>query len=190
MGVKSKEGIAPSISNEAVLAKTGKNWEQWFTELDRAGALNWDHKTIARHLADSYPVGGWWAQMIAVSYEQARGLRDKHERPDGFEIQRSRTLAVPAPKAWRACKNDARRLEWLPEAETAAIRSIREDTRLMIRLDWPDDTRVLIAVNPKDGDKCVVGVQHNKLADRAAARRSKQFWADRLTNLKKLLESD
>ncbi len=190
MDVKRTEGITPSISDEAVLAKTGKGWGQWFGELDRAGALDWDHKTIARHVLDSYPIGGWWSQMIAVSYEQARGLRDKHEQKDGYQIQRSRTISAPAPKAWAACKNDVRRLEWLPEAETARIRGIREDTRLMLRLDWPDGSLVLIGVEPKDGDKCVVGVQQSKLADRAAARRAKQFWADRLGELRKQLEAD
>lgn len=190
MDVKPTEGIAPSISDEAVFAKTGRRWDAWFTELDRAGALNWDHKTIAKHLADGYTVGGWWSQMITVTYEQARGLREKHQQKDGFEIQRTRTVAVPAPKAWRACKNDERRLEWLPEGEEASIRSIREDTRLMLRLNWPDKSVVLIGVNPKDGDKCVVGVQHSKLADRAAARRAKQFWAERLGDLRNQLEAD
>ncbi len=128
--------------------------------------------------------------MIAVSYEQARGLRDKHEQKDGYQIQRSRTISTPALRAWAACKNGIRRLEWLPESETARIRSIREDTRLMLRLDWPDGSLVLIGVEPKDGDKCVVGVQHSKLADRAAARRAKQFWADRLGELRKQLEAD
>jgi hypothetical protein len=40
MDVKRTEGIAPSISDEAVLAKTGKGWGEWFGELDRAGALD------------------------------------------------------------------------------------------------------------------------------------------------------
>lgn len=190
MDVKPTEGTAPTISDEAVLAKTGKRWDSWFTELDRAGALNWDHKTIAKHLADGYPIGGWWSQMVAVSYEQARGLREKHEQKDGFEIQRTRTVAVPAPKAWRACKNDERRLEWLPEGEEASIRSIREDTRLMLRLNWPDESIVLITVMTKEKDKCVVGVQHRKLANRTAARQSKQFWDERLGELRKQLEAD
>jgi uncharacterized protein YndB with AHSA1/START domain len=190
MDVKPSTGIAPSISDEAVSAKTGKVWDEWFTELDRAGALNWDHKAIAKHLVDGYPVGGWWSQMIAVTYEQNRGLRDKHQQKDGYQIQRTRTVAVPVPKAWRACKNDERRLEWLPEAEAASIRNIREDTRLMLRLNWPDNTVVLIVVNPKDGDKCVVGVEQSKLPDRATARRAKQFWSDRLGELKKQLEVD
>ena len=33
--------------------------------------------------------------MIAVTYEQACGLRDKHEKPQGFEISVSRTIDAP-----------------------------------------------------------------------------------------------
>ena len=56
-----------AVSDAAVLAKTGKTWVQWFSQLDQAGALERDHKTIARRLADSYPLGGWGSQMIAVT---------------------------------------------------------------------------------------------------------------------------
>jgi len=175
-----------AVSDAAVLAKTGKSWVQWFSQLDRAGALGWDHKTIARHLADSYPLGGWWSQMIAVTYEQARGLRDKHEKSDGFAIQRERTLAVPVEKAWEAVKS----LKWLPEAKKSYIRSIREDNRLLLRFNWPDGTDVMMGVIPKGESKSSVGVQQSKLPDRAAAEQAKQFWGKRLDELRERLEGD
>jgi len=175
-----------AVSDVAVRAKTGKSWAEWFSQLDRAGALEWDHKTIARHLADSYPLGGWWSQMIAVTYEQARGLRDKHEQQDGYQIQRERTMAVPVEKAWEACKG----LKWLPEAKKSHIRNIREDKRLLLRLNWPDGTDVLIGANAKGADKSSVGVQQSKLLDRAAAEEAKEFWGTRLDGLRKQLEGD
>jgi hypothetical protein len=175
-----------AVSDAAVAAKTGKSWAQWFAQLDRAGALDWDHKTIARHLADSYPLGGWWSQMIAVSYEQARGLRDKHEQKDGYQIQRERTLAVPPDQAWEALKN----LKWLPEAKKSHIRRVREDHRLLLYLNWPDGTDVVMGVMPKGESKSSVGVQQSKLPDHASAERAKQFWAKRLDELRERLEGD
>lgn len=175
-----------AVSDAAVTAKTGKTWAQWFSQLDRSGALEWDHKTIARHLAHSYPLGGWWSQMIAVTYEQARGLRDKHEKADGFAIQRERTLAVPAAQAWEAMKG----LKWLPEAKKSCIRSVREDNRLLLRLNWPDGTNVMMGVIAKGEGKCSAGVQQSKLPDRAAAEQAKQFWAKRLDGLRERLEGD
>jgi hypothetical protein len=175
-----------AVSDAAVTAKTGKSWAQWFAQLDRAGALEWDHKTIARHLADSYPLGGWWSQMIAVAYEQDRGLRDKHEQKDGYQIQRERTLAVPTEKAWEALKS----LKWLPEAKKSHIRRVREDNRLLLYLNWPDGTDVIMGVNPKGEGKSSVGVQQSKLPDRAAAEEAKEFWGMRLDGLRKQLEGD
>ncbi len=175
-----------AVSDAAALAKTGKSWAQWFSQLDQAGAVGWDHKTIARHLADSYPLGGWWSQMIAVTYEQARGLRDKHEKSDGYSIQRERTVAVPVEEAWEALKS----LKWFPEAKKSDIRRVREDRRLLLYLNWPDGTDVLIGVNPKGDGKCALGVQQSKLPDRAAAERAKQYWAKRLEELRKQLEGD
>ena len=175
-----------TVSDAAVLAKTGKSWAQWFAQLDRAGAPEWDHRTIARHLADSYPLGGWWSQMIAVTYEQARGLRDKHEKADGFDIQRERTLAVPVEKAWQALKS----LKWLPEVKKSHIRRVREDHRLLLYFNWPDGTNVVMGVMPKGVGKSSVGVQHSKLPDRALAEQAKQFWAMRLDGLRKWLEGD
>lgn len=175
-----------AVSDAAVLAKTGKSWAQWFAQLDRAGALEWDHKAIARHLADSYPLGGWWSQMIAVTYEQARGLRDKHERSDGFSIQRERTIAAPADRIWAEAKS----LKWLPEVKRSSIRRIREDRRLLVYLNWPDGTEVIFGVVPKGEGKSSIGLQQNRLPDRASAEQAKQFWAKRLDALRERLESD
>lgn len=175
-----------AVSDAAVLAKTGKSWAEWFAQLDRAGAAEWEHKTIARHLADCYPLGSWWSQAITVAYEQARGLRDKHERPDGFSIQRERVLSTSVDQAWAAAKS----LKWLPEVNKSHVRRIREDRRLLIYLNWPDGTEVIFGIIPKGEGKASVGVQQNKLPDRAAAEQAKKFWADRLDGLRKRLEGD
>jgi hypothetical protein len=37
-----------------------------------------------------------------VAYEQVRGLREKHEKPGGFEISRSRTIAAGVAAAFEA----------------------------------------------------------------------------------------
>ena len=124
--------------------------------------------------------------MIAVTYEQARGLRDKHEQKDGFQIQRERTIGTPVEKVWKAAKS----LTWLPEAKKSHIRRVREDRRLLLYLNWLDGTDVMMGVNPKGEGKSSVGVQQSKLPDRAAAEEAKRFWAARLDDLRKRLESD
>jgi hypothetical protein len=80
------------IATERVVAATGHDHETWFARLDEAGATTMGHPAIARHLVEDHGVDGWWAQHLTVAYEQARGLRAKHQRPDGFAISKSRTV--------------------------------------------------------------------------------------------------
>jgi hypothetical protein len=70
--------------------------------LDQAGAEGWDHNQIVRRLREGYELSGWWQQMVAVTYEQARGLRDKHEQSDGYQVQRQRTI----------CASSEVRIDW------------------------------------------------------------------------------
>ena len=71
------------ISDSAVQAKTGKSWKQWFAILDAAGAMEMSHTDIARNLRENQNVPAWWSQMVANTYEQARGMRQKHQVPAG-----------------------------------------------------------------------------------------------------------
>jgi Domain of unknown function (DUF4287) len=82
----------PRMSDEAVKAKTGKTWKEWFAILDKAGAKKMTHQEIVQLLHTKHDVGPWWVQMVTVTYEQQSGMRQNHERPDGFQISVSRTL--------------------------------------------------------------------------------------------------
>lgn len=86
---------AAGISSEAVQAKTGKTWTEWFKLLDKAGAAKWPHKEIAELIHDEFGCPGWWSQMVTVGYEQARGLRVKHQSATGYSANVSKTIGVP-----------------------------------------------------------------------------------------------
>lgn len=79
MAVK-KPRRTKGMSDESVKERTGKVWAEWFKILDKAGAKKWPHQEIAAYLRDEQKVGPWWGQMISVSYEQARGLREKFQK--------------------------------------------------------------------------------------------------------------
>ncbi|MBI1355926.1 MAG: DUF4287 domain-containing protein [Acidobacteria bacterium] len=181
-----KPSAERAIRDEVVVAKTGKSRRAWFEQLDKAGARGWDHKAIARSLRQDYGLTPWWAQTVAVDYERAAGLRDQHEQPDGYQIQRERTVHVSAERAWRAWDDEAERLRWLPEAAQAKIRRLA-GARRRVRLDWPNG-RVLLGVQPRGDDKCSVGVMHSRLAGRDDAEAAKRFWSARLDALVALLE--
>ena len=172
------------MSDEAVEAKTGKTWSRWFKHLDAAGAKKMTHQEIVAHLRDKHDVRPWWQQMIAVTYEQARGLREAHEKPSGYEISVSRTIDAPISKAFKAWVDDKTRKLWLP-----ANFSIRKSTtNKSIRITWSDGTDVVAGFYPKGEGKCQVVAQHGKLKDAKGAAKMKEFWSDALGRLKDLLE--
>ena len=172
------------MSDEAVESKTGKNWSRWFKHLDAAGAKKMTHQQIAAHLSDKHDVRPWWTQMIAVTYEQARGLREVHEKPGGFEISVSRTIAAPVSKAFKAWTDEKMRKQWLPADFTVR----KSTTNKALRITWSDGTDLVAAFYPKDKMKCQVVAQHAKLKDAKAGTKMKKFWADSLDRLKNRLE--
>lgn len=82
------------IGDKAIRTKTGKNWQEWFNILDSADATKMDHKEIVDFLSHNFDVGPWWEQMITVTYEQIRGLRNRHEKPQKYKISRTKTISA------------------------------------------------------------------------------------------------
>lgn len=176
----------PRMSDEAVESKTGKTWSRWFKHLDAAGAKKMTHQEIAAHLSDKHDVRPWWTQMIAVTYEQARGLRDTHQKPQGYEISVSRTIAAPVSKAFKAWTDETVRKKWLPA--NFAIR--KATTNKTLRITWEDGkSSVNASFTPKGSGKCQVVAQHGKLPDAKAGAKMKKYWSDALDRLKETVAS-
>lgn len=172
------------MSDEAVEAKTGKTWSRWFKHLDAAGGKKMTHQEIVAHLRDKHDVRSWWQQMVAVTYEQARGLRDVGEKPSGYEISVSRTIDGPIHKAFKAWTDDKTRKKWLTD-EFAVRKSTANKT---LRISWAGGTDLVVAFASKGDTKCQVVAQHSKLKDAKAAAKMKRFWGGALDRLKELIE--
>ncbi|MCC6676131.1 MAG: hypothetical protein IT436_03205 [Phycisphaerales bacterium] len=174
------------MSDEVVQRATGRDWAAWFSLLDARGAASMAHAAIAR-LTASQGAAPWWSQMVAVAYERARGLRDVHQKSDGYSASCSRTIAVSAGKAYSAWKEARKRSAWLPGP--VAIRTASPGKRL--RFNWPvdgRDTSVEVHFWPKGPDRVQIAIQHGKLAGRDEFNRMKAFWGERLDVLRDRLE--
>ena len=174
--------VATGTSSEATEKATGKPWAEWMALLDEAGGRAMNHKEIVAYLGRHLQLSAWWMQQIAVAYENSRGLRQKHEMPDGYQISRSRTMAAPAEAVYRAWLDDETRDRWLPDAGFA-VRKVTPPT--IIRLSWSDGTVGEVRLAEKGPGKTTVTVQHNKLPDGDAAERMKAYWAAALERLVK-----
>ncbi len=174
------------IGTDAVKKATGKGWAEWIALLDAANATSMSHKEIAAYLAANTTIGDWWAQMVTVGYEQARGMREKHQKPDGYEISVSKTLDVPVDRAFAAFEDAALRAAWLADPSF----SIRVATpSKSMRADWVDGrTRFNVNWYAKGAGRSQVVVQHVKLKDAAAAEKMKAYWAKQLDSLRRHFE--
>jgi hypothetical protein len=175
------------MSDEAVQATTGKTWQEWFKILDAAGAKKMSHKAIVAFLNQKYDVSTWWKQMVTVTYEQARGMREKHEKPGGDEVSASKTIAVPVATLFKAWQHERLRARWLPEQGI----SIRKATPgKSMRITWVNGaSSVSVNFYKKGKDKTQVTVQHDKLANASEAKRMKAYWQEKVAKLQELLES-
>jgi uncharacterized protein YndB with AHSA1/START domain len=181
-----KHRVALKISSEAVEAKTGKSWAQWFVLLDKARAQAMSHKEIVAVLSTKHRLGPWWRQMVAVGYEQAKGLRAKHEKPDGFEISRVKTIKAAVDDVYEAWGNARRRGQWLPGVKLT-IRKATENK--VLRVTWGDGSNLEVTLHPKGATKTQIAVQHGKLANARAAEKQKAFWGEAFDRLAELLEA-
>lgn len=181
--IEAGERIA-GIGSEAVRQATGKGWQEWLAILDEAGARAMDHPTIARFLNEAHKVPGWWAQMVTVGYEQARGMREETAR--GYEAGRSKTIAASPEDVFAAWKDGRKRARWLADPDVT-IRTSAPGRSL--RMTWIDgETSVEVWLTPKGESKTQVAVQHVKLANARDVERKKAYWGEQLERLKDLLE--
>lgn len=169
------------VSDEAVKAKTGKVWQQWFETLDAANATNMGHTELARYLRDRHGVAYWWSQMVANTYEQARGRRQKHEMPDGYQISVSKTFERPVSDLYAAWDNASIRKQWLDEIGLVFRKATPNKS---LRITWVDGkTSVDVDFYPKGEAKCQMVVQHQKLPTAQEAERMKEYWREALERL-------
>jgi hypothetical protein len=172
-------------SDAIIKERTGCTWERWVKALDGVRAYEWSHRDIARYVHDTYKVDGWWTQTVTVGYERIKGLRAIGQRRSGaWEANKSRTFAVPVERLFRAFHDPRQRSRWL----TGAKPTVRTATPgKSMRMGWPDGTTVVVGFTGKGDAKCQVAIQHEKLADQAAATRAKAYWSERLDALGEML---
>ncbi|HZM00508.1 MAG TPA: hypothetical protein VFD43_09680 [Planctomycetota bacterium] len=170
-----------------MLKATGKGWAQWFALLDKAGGSKKDHKGIVACLYPRHLRDGWWSQMITVAYEQARGLRQKHEKPGGFSVSGSKTVEVPLTHLFAAWADDAVRRVWLGPYAAFTIRKVTPGKSM--RITWIDGASHVDAnFYAKGPTKSMVQVEHGKLRNATEAKKVKAYWGIALDRLKRTIE--
>jgi hypothetical protein len=166
------------IATTAFAEKTGKSWQGWLDFLDGIGARDLSHKEIALSVLGTGQASRWWAQGIAVAYEQHIGRRQPGQRPNGgYEVSVSKTVSGSPEEAlglWSAIAeglSDADGVAFAGQGETSASEKWRYWRRALA-----DGTRVGATIGEKPGGKATIAVTHEKLADEAAVTRWRGYW--------------
>ena len=137
---------------------------------------------IAGLLQEQMGLSRWWSQMVAVGYENERGIRqDERGEPPGkrYEVTLSKIVAAPRVEVWAAWQDRATLARWLPNAEFQVSRTVPQK---VLHLDWPDETRVAVRLYERRGKTRVV-VSHKKLAE-GDAERLQDYWSEALDRLR------
>jgi hypothetical protein len=181
------ESAKELASDEKLAEATGQDWQAWLSILDRWGARDRKHRETVDFLIAERAVPGWWAQAIATGYERARGMRLKHQQPDGFTVYASKTVGVPIEGLFDAFVDERTRDRWLTDGSMALRTS---QPAKVARFDWGDGaSRILVTFEAKGPSKSTAYVSHERLPDADAGEAAKADWKVRLSALKSFLES-
>jgi hypothetical protein len=181
---KAQTGWQPSIGDEAVKAKTGRGWMGWFVILNKANANAMPHRQVAAMLHDKYGVPGWWAQMITVEYERARGGRQKHEKADGYSVSVAKVMPIDLPVLFAAATDPKLRAKWFPKG---AFEETSKTKDKYWRGKWKKDARLEVGFYAKGTAKSQIALQVNKLASADSVEKERAAWKEAMTRLEELV---
>ena len=142
------------MDTSAIERTTGREWSEWVALLDRHGAREYDHGAIATvaagHMATQVDNPAWWAQSVAVAYEQHIGRRVPGQRADGtfqMSVTRSTPLDMHAlMERWRAFSEaDAE----VASLITGDVRPSGPEKRLHWRAKATDGSTIQVTAEPR-----------------------------------------
>lgn len=177
------------ITDKLVVEKTGKTVEEWFKVLDKKGAGSMKHIDIFNLISSIEKLkalGEWNQNLLTTTYEWNRGIKERGEKENGFEVSISKTINVPVSILYNAWVEDKTRKKWLAK-EKITIRKATENKSA--RITWVDNkTSLSVDFYSKGDTKSQVVVQHLKIADSKTATAMKDYWRKTLESLKTFME--
>ncbi|HEY7564027.1 MAG TPA: hypothetical protein VIA81_03800 [Acidimicrobiia bacterium] len=170
----------PELTDEVILANTGKNWDGWTALLDSWGASAKGHTAIAAHLTDELGVDGWWAQSVTHGYERIKGLRLRYQQHDGtFTANKSKTIRMKQTTLRRMLVTEEGRGDLFPDFQTD-LRSGPTAKAIRIAIG-PGVAQFYL--EPASEGRVKVTVAHERLGSTEDAELWKKYWSEWLDEL-------
>jgi len=173
-------------ANIAAIEKaTDTSWAEWLEFLEGINAKDSPHKEIAERVYAKLKStnannesNGWWAQGIAVAYEQYVGRRQPGQRSDGmYGFSVTKTMSGTMDEAMQTWLRFAEgRLEFSDVAIAKSPTTSQTDKRRHWGCGLADGTSVSVDASPKTFDKALLAITHEKLSSQKAADHWKIYW--------------
>lgn len=176
-------------STAGIARATGVPWETWTARLDELGARAMGHAEVARRVAEQLEGvvenHEWWAQSVAVAYEQHTGARRPGQAGDGtFGASASRTVAGTPDEAlarWAALMAGRTEVGGVPFQQPPTTAATEKWRYWRVRL--ADGTRVSANIGAKGGGRATVALAHTGLDSPDDVARWRAAWKDLLAAL-------
>lgn len=182
------QGSAPEKAG-AIEWATGTSWPEWRRIMADGGAADAGHAGLARialaAMGERVEYPGWWAQSVAVAYEQDTGRRVKGQVADGtFQVSETRTLPGTMDEVFEAWLARAQKLT---EIDGAAIVDSPRETGTAKRRHWriglADGRRPVLSAEAKGQVRAFLTATHTKLPSIEQLERWRAAWKDHLAGL-------
>ncbi|HEY2035047.1 MAG TPA: hypothetical protein VGH02_15305 [Rhizomicrobium sp.] len=170
-----------SISEEKVKDATGRGWMGWFVILNLMEATSIPHKEVAKRLKEKHGAPSWWAQMIAVEYERARGGRKKNERAGGhYAVNVTKVMPTSLSKLFAAATAEKTRKDWFPPG---AFEETSKTKDKYWRGKWKKDRKLEFGFYAKGNGKAQIALEIGKLPTEADVEKERAAWKKAMEKL-------
>src|SRR6201996_7864865 len=174
-----------SISEDKVKAATGRGWMGWFVILNNMKATELPHKEVAKRLKEKHGAPSWWAQMIAVEFERARGGRKKNERAGGtYAVNVTKVMPVALSKLFAKATAEKTRKDWFPPG---AFEETSKTKDKYWRGKWKDGRKLEFGFYTKGDGKSSIALEIRNLPDEADVEKQRAAWKKAMEKLLTLL---
>jgi len=164
------------VSNEKLLAETGKNWTEWFEIIEKSMLQNKVNRPTAKLLSQEFGLEDFWAKSIIDAFDFNNVLLPKDNRNSDFEVSATLTIEAPLHIVEQGFTDISLRKMWLPEINEFTKYNIGKN----VRFEWKDSTLVNVNFYPKNAKKCQVFLQHSKIKEQEHTELFKKEWKTRL----------
>jgi hypothetical protein len=167
-----------AMNIEGIEKATGRSWDKWVTFLERVRARDLSHTAIAQKVSEREGVTNWWAQTIAVAYEQYIGRRRPGQTSDRkYQVTVSRTVdgtLDDALHAWLAVVGGRQKFSGV--SSTRDPTTSRSGKFRYWHCALRDGSRVSVGISLRQSDRAVIGLAHHNLKSPKHVERWRAYW--------------